>query len=34
MFKANLASRKEGNLERRLKHLTKLINMLAFLAGN
>jgi len=34
MFKANSAARKEGKLERRLKHLTKRLNKMAFLAGN
>jgi hypothetical protein len=33
-IKANLAARKEGNLERRLKYLTKFLNMMTFLAGS
>jgi hypothetical protein len=33
-IKANLAARKEGNFKRRLKYLTKLLNMMAFLAGS
>jgi hypothetical protein len=33
MFKVNLAARKEGNLESHLQHLTKLLDMVALLAG-